>query len=342
MNTVLAIVMAVVVAFLISSLLGIGLVPWLHKMKFGQTIYSGLDAEQRKKQGTPTMGGVMFIAGTVISFGVVILTDYLCGGDIIAGDSPVGNINKTKLYAGLIMAFAMSLIGFFDDYLKIKRKENEGLTEIQKTIAEILVAICYMLSLSSSDDVFLYIPFAGSFTYVSPVLFWLLGFLVIYGTVNAVNFTDGVDGLCSSVTITAALSFAVMAAIRNYLGVSVLASALIGALAGFLIWNHHPARCFMGDTGALFLGGMIVALAFAIDCPLIIVFAGIIYFIEAVSVLLQRTYFKLTHGKRLPYVSPIHHDCEKKGWSENKIVIVFTLINLTGGVLSVLLFWFGK
>lgn len=164
---------------------------------------------------------------------------------------------------------------------------------------------------------------------------------VIYLTVNAVNFTDGVDGLCGSVTASAALAFVVIATLKGFFGVGILASCLAGGCIGYLIWNWHPSKVMMGDTGSMFLGGMVVALAYAIDCPLIILFLGIIYVIEMLSDLIQIGYFKATHGKRIFKMAPIHHHFEMCGWKEVKIVIVFTLINIIGSIIGVALFYYG-
>ena len=164
---------------------------------------------------------------------------------------------------------------------------------------------------------------------------------MIYAAINAVNFTDGIDGLCSSVTLSAAAALLVIAAMRGLFGVSMVAAALLGGCAGFLVWNHYPAKVFMGDTGSMFLGGMVVALAYAVGCPLILLPVGIIYVIEGASDVLQIGYFKLTHGKRIFKMAPIHHHFEMSGWSEKKIVAVFTLVNLVGCAVGILLMAFG-
>lgn len=352
MNTTVAIVIALILSFALSAALGVVIVPWLHKLKFGQTILDIGPNWHKQKQGTPTMGGFMFIIASLVTFILIVVIDHFLGGDIVGGTSVVPDTEKVKLYAGLIMALGFGVIGFFDDYIKVAKKQNEGLTILQKTLAQVLISIAYIVTLALSSDQFMYIPFVGNVSYGSPIIFGLFAFCVIYATVNAVNFTDGIDGLCSSVTITAAGAFAVMAALRECLGVSIAACTLAGACAGYLIWNWHPAKCFMGDTGSMFLGGMLVAFAFAIDCPLILLVAGIIYVIEGLSDVIQIAYFKITKkiarktdpnatGKRLFKMAPIHHHFEKCGWSEVKIVVVFSLVNLIGGVLGCVLVYCG-
>ena len=352
MSTTLAIVLAAVLGFVISALLGFVLVPLLHKLKFGQTILDIGPNWHKNKQGTPTMGGFMFIIATILATAIVIIVDKIMGVDLVAGDSPVANEVKVKLYAGIIMALGFGLIGFVDDYIKVVKKQNEGLTVKQKTAIQLVLSIGYIVTLCLSADQFMYIPFVGNISYGHPLIFAIFTLVVIYATVNAVNFTDGVDGLCASVTVTAAVSFAAMAILRTYLGASVVACALAGACAGYLIWNWHPAKCFMGDTGSMFLGGMIVALAYAIDCPLILLVAGFVYVMEGLSDVIQIGYFKITKkiarktdpkatGKRLFKMAPIHHHFEKCGWSEVKIVLVFSLVNAIAGILACLLIYFG-
>ena len=214
-----------------------------------------------------------------------------------------------------------------------------GLTIKQKSTAQILLMLAYLGALYMSGNTYMNIPFVGNVDL--KWFFWFFGMGVIYLTVNAVNFTDGVDGLCGSVTASAALAFVVIATLKGFFGVGILASCLAGGCIGYLIWNWHPSKVMMGDTGSMFLGGMVVALAYAIDCPLIILFLGIIYVIEMLSDLIQIGYFKATHGKRIFKMAPIHHHFEMCGWKEVKIVIVFTLINIIGSIIGVALFYYG-
>lgn len=340
MNTFLAFGLAAVVGFGVTVLLGFVMIPWLRKLKFGQTILEIGPKWHKSKQGTPTMGGLVFIAGVFVSLVVVFLTDKFMGGDIIAGDNPVRSAMYTKLFSGFVMALSLGLIGFVDDYIKVVKKRNLGLTIRQKTLMQLLVIIAYLGSLKLAGCSFMYVPFYGS-TGDLGIFFFLFGLVLIYGATNAVNFTDGIDGLCSSVTLTSAASLIVIAFMRNNLGAGVFAAALAGACAGFLVWNWNPAKVFMGDTGSMFLGGAVVALAYAVDCPLILLPVGIIYFIEGLSDVLQIGYFKATHGKRIFKMAPIHHHFEMSGWKEKKIVAVFSLVNIIGCAVGIALVKFG-
>ncbi len=349
MDVVIKCVVAAVISFGISFGLGYVIIPFLHKLKFGQTILDIGPKWHKNKQGTPTMGGILFILGTVIAFVAVAIIDKVMGGDIIGlgistGENPLdaalAKSNYIKVIGGLIMALGFAFIGFLDDYIKVVKKRNLGLTILQKTVLQIVLMVAYLLTLYINDPTgSMFFPFLGYKQ--TGVLFWLIGFAVIYATTNAVNFTDGVDGLCGSVTLTAAISFIAIAALRNCFGISLLASALVGGLIGYLIWNWHPAKVMMGDLGSMFLGGLIVAFAYAVDCPFIILLTGIIYVAEFGSDIIQIGYFKLTHGKRIFKMAPIHHHFEMCGWKEVKIVKIFSVINLIGGIGAVLLFYFG-
>ena len=354
MNTVVAIIVSIVVGFALSALLGIVLVPWLHKLKFGQTILDIGPNWHKAKQGTPTMGGFMFIISIIFTFIVVVIVDKIMGGDIVGGGSPIAGEIKVKLYAGLALAFGFGLIGFADDYIKVAKKQNEGLTVIQKTLCQLFLSAGYIITIClTSDSLYMYIPFVGYVEYGNPIIFALFTVIVIYATVNAVNFTDGIDGLCASVTITTAIAFAVISALLHFMGASILACTLAGALAGYLIWNWHPAKCFMGDTGSMFLGGIVVGLSFAINCPLILLLVGFVYVMEGLSDVIQIGYFKITKkiarrtdpnatGKRLFKMAPIHHHFEKCGWSEVKIVLIFSFVNLITGIVACILVHFGQ
>ncbi len=352
MNIILACVLAAALSFGISFGLGYVVIPFLHKLKFGQTILDIGPNWHKNKQGTPTMGGILFILGTVIAFSIVVIIDRVLGCDIVASVTEgatsllpqvaavEASSNKIKVWAGLIMALGFAFIGFLDDYIKVVKKRNMGLTIVQKSVLQIVLMVGYILTLYINDPTgATFIPFVGMVE--TKIFFWVIGFIVIYATTNAVNFTDGVDGLCGSVTLTAALSFIVIAALRNCLGISLMAAALVGGLAGYLIWNWHPAKVMMGDLGSMFLGGLIVAFAYAVDCPIIILLTGIIYVAEFGSDILQIGYFKLTHGKRIFKMAPIHHHFEMCGWKEVKIVKIFSLVNLIGGIVAVLLIFFG-
>lgn len=339
MNTVAAIILSVVLSFLIAFLLGFAVIPWLRKLKFGQTILDIGPAWHKSKQGTPTMGGIMFIISTIVAFAIVLVTDRLLGGSLFTSGVLVEEGIKIKLISGVVMALGFGLIGFVDDYIKVVKKRNLGLTIMQKSIAQVALMLAYLGSLYMSGNTYMTIPFVGNVDL--HFFFWIFGMAVIYATVNAVNFTDGVDGLCGSVTATAALAFLIAACLKGLFGVGILAGALMGGCLGYLIWNWNPSKVIMGDMGSMFLGGMVVALAYAIDCPLIILCFGIIYVLEMLSDVLQIGYFKATHGKRIFKMAPIHHHFEMCGWKEKKIVVVFSLVNLLGCVVGLALLYYG-
>ena len=336
MNSILTIVLSGVAALGITAILGFGIIPWLRKLKFGQTILEEGPKWHKSKQGTPTMGGIMFIIGIFFSAAAMLVVNYITGNKLeLTGDM------NTKIWAGLIMALMFGLVGFADDYIKVVKKRNLGLSIIQKSIAQVVICAGYLTSLflAMGKDPYMFIPFIGKVDL--GIWFWVLGVCVIYGAINAVNFTDGIDGLCSSVTATAAVSFIAIAVIHKFLGVGVLAAALLGGCTGFFIWNKFPAKVFMGDTGSMFLGGMVVAIAYALDCPVILILTGFIYVIEALSDVIQIGYYKITHGKRIFKMAPIHHHFEMCGWSEKKIDAVFCTVNLIAGIIGVVVMYYG-
>ena len=316
-------------AFIAAFLLGIPGITLLKRLKFGQTIREEGPEWHKSKQGTPTMGGVLIILGVAFGVATAMGLSGALGGDLSAEFGQ--KLGFTKVFAGLGLALVMGLIGFIDDYIKVVKKRNLGLTASQKTALQALATATYLISLALAGLRTTWIPFVGEVSVVSGigVIFWPIAFFFIYGFTNAVNLTDGIDGLASSVTLVVAVAFMLMAGAMGMLGANIVASALAGACVGFITWNWHPAKLFMGDTGSMFLGGMVVALAFCIDRPVYLLLAGIVYLIEALSVVLQVLWFKKT-GKRLFKMSPIHHHFEKSGWSEVKIVIVFSLVTLIG------------
>lgn len=341
MTNIGAVILAAVASFIVAAVLGIFLIPLLRKLKYGQTILDIGPVWHKSKQGTPTMGGIMFIIGTIIAIAITVATDKVMGGNIVAGSSRVPSEMQTKFWGGILMAFGFSLVGFADDYIKVVKKRNLGLTIKQKTISQVFICIAYLSSLylGMHGSPYMFIPFVHNVQ--MGLLFWPFGLCVIYATINAVNFTDGIDGLCSSVTITAAVALAVVAAMRSLFGVSLAAAALAGGCAGFLVWNHYPAKVIMGDTGSMFLGGMVVALAYALGCPLILLPIGIIYVIEGLSDVIQIGYFKTTGGKRVFKMAPIHHHFEMSGWNEKKIVRIFTFVNILGCAVGIALMYYG-
>lgn len=339
MNIYVALGATAILSFLIAFLLGFVLIPWLRRLKFGQTILDIGPAWHKSKQGTPIMGGIMFIISTIISTVCILAIDHFMGGNLFASEHIVPDSLKVKLVAGIVLALGLGLVGFADDYIKVVKKRNLGLTEIQKTVPQVVLIVAYLVTLYLNGLTFMKIPFVGVVDL--KWFFWIFGICVIYGAVNAVNFTDGVDGLCASVTSVAAIAFCIAALMTKFFGISILAAALFGGCLGYLIWNYYPSKVMMGDTGSMFLGGMVVALAYAIDCPIILLFFGIIYVIEALSDVIQIGYFKITHGKRIFKMAPIHHHFEMCGWKERKIVTIFSLVNMIGCAVGLALYYYG-
>ena len=331
---------AAILAFIISAVTGRFLIPYLHKLNFGQTILEIGPSWHKEKQGTPIMGGIMFIIAitvvTIISTVVYILTDNAFFETYRA------NISSEVIYvfAGLGLALANGIIGFVNDYTKVVRKRNLGLTAVQKLIAQFTVAAAYLAVLGFSGcGTETVIPFVGKVDL--GFFFYIISAVVIVGIVNAVNLTDGVDGLVGSLTFFVAVAVMLIASALYCLGLTAFSAAVAGACLGFLVWNFHPAKVFMGDTGSLFLGGAVCGLVFATKMPVLLLPLGIVYLCEMFSVMLQVTYFKLTHGKRLFKMSPIHHHFEMSGWSEVKIVAVFSAVTAVFGIASFLLTVFG-
>ena len=325
----LKILVAAVVAFVISAVIGKFLVPALRRWKAGQSIKEDGPTWHMSKQGTPTMGGLMFILATII---VVLVVN---GPAILSGD-------WTSVIV-LVFALVFGAIGFLDDYAKIKKKENTGLTAGQKFLLQLAAAILFIVLLRKCGILSpnLYVPFFGVELHLPWVVYLIFAVLVITGTVNAVNLTDGLDGLSSSVTLPVCAFFAaafgwawVKWQQSGTAGMAVFAAALFGGLVGFLVYNHYPAKVFMGDTGSLFLGGAVCGMAFALDMPLILILVGIIYIIETLSDIIQVTYFKATHGKRIFRMAPLHHHLEMGGWNEKKVVFVFASISLVFCILA--------
>ena len=325
--------LAIVIAAVITGLLGYFMVPFLHKIKFGQTIREVGPSWHKNKQGTPTMGGLMFIIGSSVAAIICIAFLWLNGG-------AETQLMLVKVMAGALMAVGFGIVGFLDDYISIKKHRNLGLTEIQKLILQFIIVGAYLLSVAlAGGTTETVIPFLGSVDL--GFFYYILAAVFIVGMVNAVNFTDGIDGLNTSVTLVVALVFSVIAMLLNRVGLSLYAAAIVGAMIGFLFWNANPAKVFMGDTGSLFLGGAVCALAFGVDMPILLILIGIIYIVEILSVVLQVTYFKISHGKRIFKMAPIHHHFEMCGWNENKICFVFSGVTLLAGIIGVLLAVFG-
>ncbi len=348
MNSTVAMIISIVVAFGVTAALGFVIIPWLRKLKFGQTILDIGPSWHKSKQGTPNMGGIMFMIGIVAAFTVGILLLHFTGGTVESdyAAEPFQGRDLVLLLAGIGLALGCGIVGFTDDFIKIKMKRNEGLSAKQKTLGQLLVTLGFVLTLWLSHNTVWSVPFLGTIDFskniFTGVIFWLLSVFIIYGTVNSVNLTDGIDGLCSSVTATVAITFIIASYILQFAGLSILAGALLGGVLGFLCWNWNPAKTFMGDTGSLFLGGMVAALGYAIKCPILLLPIGIVYVCETMSDIIQIGYFKMTGGKRVFKMAPIHHHFEMCGWKEKKICVIFSLVNALGCALALALLYFGQ
>ena len=335
MSITAAAAIAAVIGFSVTAALGFVIIPWLHKLKFGQTILDIGPKWHKKKQGTPNMGGLMFIIGIFCAFALSAVIFTSLGGNLETDYSAIiTGREKTLLIAGLLLALGCGIVGFADDFTKIKLKRNEGLSPKQKTFGQLIMVIGYVTTLWISKNTVWYFPFIGtvdfSKNFFTGLIFWALSVVIVYGCVNSVNLTDGIDGLCSSVTATVAVTFLVIAFSDKFAGLGLLAASLLGAMCGFLCWNWNPAKVFMGDTGSLFLGGLVASLGFTIKCPFLLLPIGIIYVCETMSDIIQIGYFKITHGKRVFKMAPIHHHFEMCGWKEKKICVVFSVVNIIG------------
>lgn len=323
------ILLPLLVAFAVAVMLGPSFINWLHKLKYGQEIREEGPSWHQKKSGTPTMGGIIFMAG------IVAATIATVAVSAVGPDTAQFDVSS---YIGLTIAsLAFGAIGFIDDYIKVVKKRNLGLTALQKFLAQLVVAVVYVIvmyatgSLSPSVE----IPFIN-YDLVLPIWLYVPFILfVIVGVVNAVNLTDGLDGLASSVTVVVALFFLAVTAVGENVmyDVSAFSAAVIGGLLAFLIYNKYPAKVFMGDTGSLFLGASVVFMAINTGKVIYLIPVGFIYFAETLSVIIQTSYFKYTkkkygEGRRVFKMTPIHHHFEMCGWRETKIVRVFTLVTL--------------
>ena len=324
---------ALVLTFALTAAISHKLIPVLKSKKMGQKILEIGPRWHKSKEGTPTMGGIAFIAATVIVAALACIASAVWGD--IESVLPF-------LYV-LLYGVLNGLIGVIDDSAKLRKKQNEGLTARQKYLLQLVAAAVFLILLSVTGivDTTLYIPFAGV-TWKLGFFYYVIALLLLTGMVNSVNLTDGIDGLASGVTLVvgiflSAAAFFAAQAESVAPALSLIGATLIGGTPGFLVYNFYPARVFMGDTGSLYLGGMVVGAAFLLGNPLIVVVCGIVYICETASVMLQVTYFKLTHGKRLFRMAPIHHHFEQCGWSEIKIVSVFTAVT----AVACLAAWFG-
>ena len=303
-----AIILPILISFAISAALGPVVIPLLRRLKFGQTERDDGPKSHLKKTGTPTMGGLMILAGVILT-SLIYVKDY------------------PRIVPVLFVTAGFGIIGFLDDYIKIMLHRSEGLTPPQKMLGQFLVTgifVFYLYNLKGGDMAML-IPFwPGHYLHLG----WLavpVAFLAIIGTVNGANFTDGLDGLASSVTLLIATFFSVVA-VGTQSGLHPITCAVVGSLMGFLLFNVYPASVFMGDTGSLALGGFVAATAYMMDMPIFILIVALIYWVEILSVMIQVTYFKLSGGKRIFRMAPTHHHFELGGWSETRVVAVFSIV----------------
>ena len=330
-------ILSFVLGFVLSALIGAWLVPFLRKIKAGQSIKEIGPTWHKSKEGTPTMGGVMFILSTTAA--------------VLALGWPLTREGEWGHVFVLIFALIYGAIGFLDDFEKLRHKQNLGLTAKQKFLLQLAVAVAFIyllrlfgllhVSNSSAHCIDVYIPFWNQNFAVNEIIYVVCAAFVIVGTVNAVNITDGVDGLATGTSLPVFVFYTALCFLwgNRYLGLGIFASALVGGLLGFLAWNYNPAKIFMGDTGSLFLGGAVVAMAFAYDIPLILITLGIVFLVETLSDILQVGYFKLTHGKRIFKMAPFHHHLEMGGWTgkkwkEKELFALFTAVSAIFAVIS--------
>ena len=306
----------------LSGVFGYFLLPMLRALKAGIKLRKIGPTWHNQKAGTPVMGGLMFIAAAL----VCLLVN-------------VGFLKDYTVFYVFVMALAFGAIGMVDDFAKIKHDENLGLTALQKLLLQMAVAalFVYVLYRNGSLSTSLYIPFVGCSIHVHPLLYVVLTMFIVVGCVNSVNLTDGIDGLSSSVTLPVMVFFTAASIALGKYDLALLPASLVGGLIAYLTYNWHPAKVFMGDTGSLFLGGVVCAMAFALEMPLILILVGFVYICETMSDILQISYFKLTHGKRLFKMAPIHHHFEMCGWKEEKIVLSFAGVSAIMCILA----WFG-
>lgn len=312
MNTI------VILSFVISFILGVIIcpimIPKLRQMKFGQNIREEGPESHKKKSGTPTMGGIAIIIAMVV------------------GAVPFTGIDANILFV-VLATLLFGVIGFVDDMLKIVKHQSEGLKPLQKMGMQVLVTagMIVYIALATPAGTSMIVPFVGLVDFGG--WFYPIAVLAILGTVNGANFTDGLDGLASCVTIVIAGFFTIAAFLMGS-GITPATLSMAGALAAFLCFNCYPAKVFMGDTGSLALGGFAAAAAFILKMPIFLIFAALIYLAEIISVILQVGYFKLTHGKRLFRMAPLHHHFELGGWQETKVVTIFTIITIIGCIVA--------
>ena len=313
MSDIIWVIVSVIAGFVVSAVLGKFLIPILRALKAGQSIREVGPTWHNNKAGTPTMGGIMFIIASLLC----VITGCILG--------------EWRHLPVLGLAMMFGAIGFVDDFIKVKKKRNLGLTGKQKITLQLLASVIFLAVMYVTDSLNydLYIPFVKDPVWTVPApLYLAVAVFIIVGCVNSVNLTDGLDGLSSGVTIPVMVFFVLAAVGMEKFGLATFPATMVGGLGGYLIYNFYPAKVFMGDTGSLFMGGAVVGMAFALDMPLVLLLVGFIYIIEALSDIIQVGYFKLSHGKRIFKMAPIHHHFEKCGWSEKKIWVTFVGVTL--------------
>ncbi len=326
MNTSTTIIAAIIISFAVSVILCPIVIPLLKKMKFGQYIRKVGPQSHQSKAGTPTMGGMIIIASVIVTSLIFIFVE-----------------KNTAIVPVLFMMLGFGMIGFADDYIKVVKKRNLGLTEIQKIIGQLVVTgiFCFYLLKYTTLGTVTIIPFTNGTEITMPMwLFIPFLFFVVLGTVNGANLTDGLDGLATSVTIIIAVFFTCVAVSAGS-GLEPITAALVGALLGFFLYNVYPARVFMGDTGSLALGGFVAATAFMLKMPIFIVIVGFIYLLESLSDIIQVAWFKYTkkkygEGRRVFKMAPLHHHFQESGYAETQVVAGFAVVT---AILCLVAYW---
>ena len=325
----LAVVLSIVIAFGVAFGLGFVVIPWLHKLKFGQTILDIGPSWHKKKQGTPTMGGILIIAGFLLSLTVVLVTDKLLGGNLLlfACEKPESVI-YTKVFSGILMALGFGFIGFIDDYIKVVKKRNLGLTELQKTLMQLLVAVAYLFTLHKFAGInYMFIPYYGAFA--NTAVFWIVGIAAIYCTVNAANFLDGVDGLCGTISIASVVSIYAMAVMLGKsieMGANVL--YMISVLLAYLWYNSTPSRMLMGDAGSRAIGAFLAIAVLLSGAPFMYLLLCLIILLDGGLGLFKVTVIRITGKKFMSNIrTPLHDHFRKKGgWSNTQVVNRFLIL----------------
>ncbi|MBR3779781.1 MAG: hypothetical protein IKK63_01095 [Clostridia bacterium] len=336
MSVSAVITVAGIAGLAVTFLLGFSFVPFIGKLEFGNTF----DVREKRKP-VVSSGGIILAIGTVSAVVLAVATDRITGGDIVVSGSLVGQEMYTKLWSGILMALSFSLVGLIDDYFKIKTQKNLGVPVKQKAVMQFFVILAYLtgLYMGMNGKPYMFVPFFGN---TEPGFFyWIIGIILIYAAVNAVDITDGVNGLCGGVTLTAAVSLGIIAAIKGFFGFTAMSAALAGSCAGFILLNGKSLKINIGRTGTMFLGGMLVAISYAIGCPIILFLSGLSFFVIGATDVIQIIYYKRTGGRPLFKSAPVQHHLKLNGWSDKKITLTFTALNIFGGVAAVAAMYFG-